>query len=136
VTSYVSPTRDDLRSGSTNLTHWAAGGRLSSSAPPNEGDTFLRRGGLREGRRRGAEILEARSFRRVPLKHIAHPPERNSGRVEELPLRVPLLLRKIGARTKEALIEAMGRALAAVSAEDVRGFFVNCGYRAPLEQQL
>ncbi len=29
---------------------------------------------------------------------------------------------KIGARTKEALIESMGEALAAVSAEDVRGF--------------
>jgi hypothetical protein len=41
---------------------------------------------------------------------------------------------KIGARTKEALIEAMGRALAAVSTQDVRGFFVNCGYRAPAQQ--
>jgi hypothetical protein len=42
-------------------------------------------------------------------------------------------VRKSGARTKEALIEAMGRALAAVSARDVRGFFVNCGYRAPAQ---
>lgn len=44
------------------------------------------------------------------------------------------ILRKIGARTKETLIEAMGRALAAVSTDDVRGYFVNCGYRAPAQQ--
>jgi hypothetical protein len=28
----------------------------------------------------------------------------------------------------------MGRALAAVSAEDVRGFLVHCGYRLPAQQ--
>ena len=28
----------------------------------------------------------------------------------------------------------MGRALAAVSAKDVKGFFVNCGYRTPAQQ--
>jgi hypothetical protein len=44
-----------------------------------------------------------------------------------------LRIRKIRAGTKEALIEAMGRALAAVSAEDVRGFFDNCGYGAPAQ---
>jgi hypothetical protein len=43
------------------------------------------------------------------------------------------LLRKAGARTKEALIEAMGLALGAVSSEDVRGFFVHCGYRSPAQ---
>ena len=41
------------------------------------------------------------------------------------------ILRKIGARTKDALIEAMGCALAAVSVQDARGFFIHCGYRAP-----
>src|SRR5215208_3586402 len=45
---------------------------------------------LREVRRRGAEILEARSSSRVVLKHTAHPPERNGGREGKLPLRVPL----------------------------------------------
>ena len=44
------------------------------------------------------------------------------------------LLRKIAARTKEALVEAMGRALDALSGEDARGFFVHCGYRAPAQQ--
>ena len=41
-----------------------------------------------------------------------------------------LLLRKTGARTREALVEAMGRALDAVTASDARGFFEHRGYRA------
>ncbi len=44
--------------------------------------------------------------------------------IEEALSKVKHILRKIGARTKEALIEVMGRALAAVRAQDVRGFFV------------
>ena len=38
------------------------------------------------------------------------------------------LLRRAEARTRESLIEAMGRALCAVSARDARGFFEHCGY--------
>ena len=40
------------------------------------------------------------------------------------------LLRRAEARTREALIEAMGRALGAVSTRDARGFFGHCGYRS------
>jgi transposase len=39
------------------------------------------------------------------------------------------LLRRSEARTREALVEAMGRALCAVSASDDRGFFGHRGYR-------
>jgi transposase len=39
------------------------------------------------------------------------------------------LLRRSEARTREALIEAMGRALSALTAQDARGFFGHCGYR-------
>jgi len=39
------------------------------------------------------------------------------------------LLRRAGARTREALIEAMGRALEVVTARDAWGFFEHCGYR-------
>jgi hypothetical protein len=45
------------------------------------------------------------------------------------------LLRVIGARTKEALVGAIGKALDAVCASDARGFFTHCGYGGP-EQQL
>ena len=44
-----------------------------------------------------------------------------------------LLGRAQGARTREALIEAMGRALDLVSAEDARGFFEHCGYPIPAQ---
>jgi transposase len=54
--------------------------------------------------------------------------------IEEAFAKVKHILRKIGVHTKEGLIEAMGRALAAVSAEDVRGFFTHCGYRTPAQQ--
>jgi transposase len=40
------------------------------------------------------------------------------------------LLRRAEACTREALIEAMGWALEAVSARDARGFFGHCGYRS------
>ena len=40
-------------------------------------------------------------------------------------------LRRAGARTREALEAAIGDALAAVSAADVRGFYAHCGYPLP-----
>ena len=40
-------------------------------------------------------------------------------------------LRRAGARTREALAAAIGDALAAVSAADVRGFYAHCGYPLP-----
>jgi hypothetical protein len=39
--------------------------------------------------------------------------------------KVENILRKIAARTKETLVEAMGGALNAVSSEDARGFFAH-----------
>jgi transposase len=54
--------------------------------------------------------------------------------IEEALSKIKHILRKVGARTKEALIEALGRALAAVSAQDVREFFAHCGYRTPAQQ--
>jgi hypothetical protein len=38
-------------------------------------------------------------------------------------------MRKAGARTREALVEAMGVAISAISAGDARSFFEHCGYR-------
>jgi transposase len=50
--------------------------------------------------------------------------------IEEAFSKVKGFLRKAGARSREALVEAMGKALDAVSAQDARGFFEHCGYRA------
>ena len=40
------------------------------------------------------------------------------------------LVRKARARTREALIDAIARALAAVTPEDVAGWFAHAGHRA------
>jgi len=53
--------------------------------------------------------------------------------IEEAFPKVKGLLRRTGARTREALIEAMGWALDAVTAEDARGFFEHRGYRIPAQ---
>ena len=42
------------------------------------------------------------------------------------------LLGKAVARTKGALVEAIGAALSAVSAQDARGYFEHAGYRSPV----
>jgi transposase len=47
--------------------------------------------------------------------------------IEQAFSKVKGLLRKAEARTREALIEAMGRALDAVTVRDVLGFFGHCG---------
>jgi transposase len=73
------------------------------------------------------ELIEERGCEIIYLP--SYSPDLNP--IEEALSKIKHLLRKIRARTKEALIEAMGRALASVGAEDVRGFFVNCGYGAP-----
>jgi DDE superfamily endonuclease len=51
--------------------------------------------------------------------------------IEQAFSKIKGLMRKAEARTpREALIEAMGLALEAVSARDARGFFNHCGYRS------
>ncbi len=51
--------------------------------------------------------------------------------IEEAFAKIKGLLRKVEARTREALVEAMGIAISAVSAHDGRGFFEHCGYHPP-----
>jgi transposase len=55
--------------------------------------------------------------------------------IEEAPSKVKRVLRRAEARSREALIEAVGVALAAVSSRAARGFFQHRGYR-PLLQWL
>lgn len=53
--------------------------------------------------------------------------------IEEAFSKLKAILRKAGARTREALVEATGRALDAITSEDIRGFFSDCGYRPSLQ---
>jgi len=72
------------------------------------------------------EILEGRGCEVLYLPPYS--PDFNP--IEQAFSKVEGLLRRAQARTRQALIEAMGEALSAVSARDVRGFFGHCGYRS------
>ncbi len=48
--------------------------------------------------------------------------------IEEAFAKIKNLLRKASARTKEALVEAIGVALTTITAGDARGFFEHAGY--------
>jgi transposase len=80
--------------------------------------------------KRIGQFIEARGCELLYLP--SYSPDLNP--IEEALSKIEHILRKTCARTKETLIEAIGRALAAVSAQDVRAFFVHCGYRAPAQQ--
>jgi hypothetical protein len=40
---------------------------------------------------------------------------------------------KAEARSREALLEALGAAISALSAQEARGFFEHCGYRTMVQ---
>jgi transposase len=52
---------------------------------------------------------------------------------EEAFSKIKRLVRKAEARTREALVEAIGSALSAVSSKEARSFFEHCGYRMPVQ---
>jgi transposase len=53
--------------------------------------------------------------------------------IEEAFSKIKNLLRKAGARVREALVEAIGQALYEVTEEDARAFFEHCGYREAVQ---
>jgi transposase len=53
--------------------------------------------------------------------------------IEEAFSKVKGVLRKAGARTRETLVEATGHALNAITPQDIRGFYSDCGYRLPVQ---
>lgn len=71
------------------------------------------------------EIVEERGCELLYLPPYS--PDLNP--IEEAFSKVKGLLRRAEARTREVLVEAMGRALDAVTARDVRGFLAHRGYR-------
>lgn len=71
------------------------------------------------------ELIEGRGCELLYLP--SYSPDFNP--IEEAFAKIKGLLRKSEARTKEALIEAIGAAISAVTAKDTRGFFEHCGYR-------
>ena len=74
--------------------------------------------------KRIGELIEQQGCELLYLP--AYSPDYNP--IEEAFGKVKNLLRKAAARSKEALVEAIGAALSAVSAADARGFFEHAGY--------
>jgi transposase len=70
------------------------------------------------------ELIEARGADLVFLP--SYSPDLNP--IEEAFSKIKGILRKVGARTREALVEAMAEALRAVTPEDAMGWFRHCGY--------
>ena len=48
--------------------------------------------------------------------------------IEEAFSKIKALLKKAAARTRKALVEAMGEALYDITSQDARGWFTHCGY--------
>jgi len=70
------------------------------------------------------ELIEQRGCE--PLYLPSYSPDFNP--IEEAFSKIKGLLRKVEARSREALLEAIGAAISAISARDARGFFEHCGY--------
>ena len=75
------------------------------------------------------ELIEGRGCELVFLPPYS--PDFNP--IEQAFSKLKALLRGAGARTHEALIEAMGAALPEIGARDASGFFGHCGYRVPAQ---
>lgn len=81
--------------------------------------------------KRVRELIEGRGCQLVYMP--AYSPDYNP--IEEAFAKIKNLLRKAAARTKEALVEAIGSALSAISVQDAWGFFEHAGYH-PVGQLL
>jgi transposase len=75
--------------------------------------------------KRVRELIEQRGCELLYLP--AYSPDYNP--IEEAFAKIKNLLRRVAARSKETLLEAIGAALSAISAEDAQGFFEHAGYR-------
>jgi transposase len=71
------------------------------------------------------ELIEGRGCELMYLPPYS--PDLNP--IEEAFSKLKGLIRKAEARSREALLEAIGTAISALSARDARGFFEHCGYR-------
>ena len=72
------------------------------------------------------ELIEERGCELVYLP--AYSPDFNP--IEEAFGKVKGMLRQAAARTKDALVDVLGEALSAISAQDARGYFEHAGYRS------
>ena len=77
---------------------------------------------------KGPRVLQLIEERGCELIYLPpYSPDLNP--IEEAFSKIKSLLRKAEARSRERLVEAMGRAISAVTGRDAKGFFEHRGYR-------
>jgi transposase len=79
---------------------------------------------------RTKELIEGRSCQLLLYLPAYYSPDFNP--IEEAFSKIKGALRKAQARTREALIEALGVAISAVTTRDAHGFFEHGGYHLPV----
>jgi transposase len=79
------------------------------------------------GAHRGARVREFVEARGCELVFLP-PYSPDFSPIEEAFSKIKALLRKAKARERDALVEAIGRALSAITARDAHGYFGHCGY--------
>jgi transposase len=72
------------------------------------------------------ELIEGKGCELIYLP--AYSPDFNP--IEEAFAKIKDILRRAGARTKDALVDVLGEALSAISVEDARGYLEHAGYRS------
>ncbi len=75
------------------------------------------------------ELIEARGAELVFVP--SYSPDLNP--IEQAFSKIKNILRKLGARTHEALLEAMEEALSAITPGDAAGWFDHCGYQIEVQ---
>jgi transposase len=75
------------------------------------------------------ELIEGRGCELLYLP--SYSPDLNP--IEEAFSKIKGLIRKVEARSREALLEVIGAAISAITGQDARGFFEHCGYRATVQ---
>jgi transposase len=84
------------------------------------------------GAHKGAKVRELIEERGCQLLYLPpYSPDFNP--IEEAFSKIKGALRKAQARTREALIEALGAAISAITVRDAQGFFEHGGYHLPLQ---
>jgi transposase len=76
------------------------------------------------------ELIESRDCELVYLPAYSSP---DFNPIEEAFAKIKGMLRQAGARTKDTLVDALGEAISAVSAQDARGYFEHAGYRPQVQ---
>jgi transposase len=81
---------------------------------------------------KGERVRELIERRGCELSYLpSYSPDLNP--IEEAFSKIKGLLRKAEARSREALLEAIGAALSVITDRDARGFFEHCGYRTMVQ---